>query len=54
MNKSELAEYFEGRVYKIRFSDFWGNSDNGRTKIDVMVEAETLWLKKQLTELFGN
>ena len=30
-------------------------SEDGRTKIDVMLEAETLWLnQKQLTELFGN
>jgi len=29
-------------------------SEDGRTKIDVMLEAETLWLtQKQLTELFG-
>ena len=29
-------------------------SENGRTKIDVMLDAETLWLsQKQLTELFG-
>lgn len=29
-------------------------SEDGRTKIDVMVEAETLWLnQKQLAELFG-
>jgi hypothetical protein len=29
-------------------------SEDGRTKIDVMLEAENLWLsQKQLTELFG-
>ncbi len=29
-------------------------SEDGRTKIDVMLDAETLWLnQKQLTELFG-
>ena len=29
-------------------------SEDGRTKIDVMFEGETLWLsKKQLAELFG-
>ncbi len=29
-------------------------SEDGRTKIDVMLEAETLWLsQKQLTELLG-
>ena len=29
-------------------------SEDGSTRIDVMLEAETLWLnKKQLTELFG-
>jgi hypothetical protein len=29
-------------------------SEDGRTRIDVMLEAETLWLnQKQLTELFG-
>lgn len=30
------------------------SSEDGRTKIDVMLEAETLWLtQKQLTDLFG-
>ena len=29
-------------------------SEDGSTRIDVMLEAETLWLnQKQLTELFG-
>lgn len=29
-------------------------SEDGRTRIDVMLDAETLWLnQKQLTELFG-
>ena len=29
-------------------------SEDGRTKIDVMLDAETLWLnQKQLTDLFG-
>ena len=29
-------------------------SEDGATRIDVMLEAETLWLsQKQLTELFG-
>ena len=29
-------------------------SEDGRTKIDAMLEAENLWLsQKQLTELFG-
>ena len=29
-------------------------SEDGRTKIDVMLDTETLWLnQKQLTELFG-
>ena len=29
-------------------------SEDGTTRIDVMLEAETLWLsQKQLTELFG-
>ncbi len=30
------------------------HSEDGSTRIDVMLEAETLWLnRKQLTELFG-
>ena len=30
------------------------HSEDGRTKIDVLLEAENLWLsQKQLTELFG-
>lgn len=51
----EQGEWSNERTELQPMSDFLiYQSEDGRTKIDVMLEAENLWLnQKQLTELFG-